>query len=80
MCEEASANLEDFYAILSFDDFSNEVAVFFKEHGIPFKEIAHERKAKYPPPTAEERALIAAHNQYDIALFEKWVQRKASIV
>ena len=68
----AEANLQQFYSILSFDNFSNEVVSFFKRENIAFQSIIHERKAAYRKPTNEEVHLISGFNQYDLELYHNW--------
>lgn len=70
--DKALANLDQFYAVLSFENFGRDVSAFLDEHGISHDELPNERKAQYVKPTAEERELIARFNQFDVALFEAW--------
>lgn len=70
--ELAKENIKHFYAILSFDDFSNEVGRFLKVHDIPFENVLHERKSKNASPTALDISLIEKYNQADIQLYQAW--------
>ncbi|MFK8006489.1 MAG: hypothetical protein AB8H03_08965 [Saprospiraceae bacterium] len=74
--EKAFANLQQFYQVISFDNFAKEAAAFLEEHEIPFEKIPLERKAKYIEPTSVEQAILEKYNQQDISLFEKWQKKR----
>lgn len=74
--EKGLTNLNTFYKVFFFNSFSKEAAVFLKSHGVPFEHIPNERKSKYPAPTAAEEALIREYNQWDIKIFETYLQKK----
>ena len=71
--QTAIDNLNNFYAVLSFDNFTSDASLFLKQHKISFDHIPNERKSKYSGPSIEEAELIRKHNQLDIDLFENWV-------
>ena len=70
--EKAWQHLQQFYRVISFENFAEEASFFLEEHGVPFEKIPNERKSKYEGPTAEERAIIVHYNQHDVQLFERW--------
>lgn len=70
--ENANTNLNLFYAVLSFKDFSKEVKIFLIQHQIVTDQIPNERKVNYSQPSESEIELIKKFNLLDIELFEKW--------
>ena len=70
--EKAVENLQQFYKVLSFENFNFEIKDFFKEENIQYQDILHERKSTYDGPNQQEKDQIIAYNKFDIMLFEKW--------
>ncbi|MBL4708663.1 MAG: sulfotransferase family 2 domain-containing protein [Flavobacteriales bacterium] len=70
--KNAMQNLSSFYAILSFQSFSEEISEFLKEHKVPFTAIPNERESSYAQPSETEIELIKKYNKLDMTLFEKW--------
>ncbi|PHN08597.1 hypothetical protein [Flavilitoribacter nigricans] len=68
----ARKNLADFTYVIPFEDFSNSVQLFLRDHHIPYEEVLHDRKSKYPEPSPDEMELIARYNRFDLALYEAW--------
>jgi len=60
---KANENLNLFYAVLSFDNFHEDVVQFLAKHELKSRHIPHERKHQYVAPTKEERAMIASYNK-----------------
>ena len=75
--EKAIENLECFYDVLLFENFSTEVGEFLNRHQIPNEHIPNERKSEYAKPTNQEIELIRRYNQLDIAFFENWKSKKS---
>ncbi|MFY0591785.1 hypothetical protein [Roseivirga sp.] len=69
---KAEQHLSQFYAVIDFGDFSEEVVKFMKDHHIPFEQIPNERNFSYNQPKNAEIELIKSYNQWDIALYEYW--------
>jgi hypothetical protein len=70
--KKSIVNLSNFYAVLSFEDFSNVITCFLKENKIAVSMIPNERKSSYIEPTEEEINLIKKYNEFDLILFDKW--------
>ena len=74
----ALENLNNFYQVIDFDNFSEEVSAFMVKEKLPFEEILHKRKSKYNAPNQQEKKQIEAYNKFDIMLFEKWKHERRS--
>jgi len=72
----AMLNLDDFYAVLDFSNFSEEVALFCDKINIKIEGIPNERKSIYEPPTPQDQELIKQYNQLDIALYKTWQKKE----
>lgn len=70
--ELAMSHLRQFYVVMNFADFSQEVSTFMARHKIPYEKIPNERNHKYTPPTEIEKELIRKYNPLDMALFQSW--------
>jgi hypothetical protein len=70
----ALANLSQFYAVLNFAEFSEEVSSFLQAHEIPLDEIPNERNHYYDQPSAEQQELIRKYNHLDMALMNAGIR------
>lgn len=74
--KRAVENLDAFYKVFFFENFSKEASTFLKAHDIPFGNIPNERKSKYSEPTEAEQALIQQYNTWDVRLFENYQSKQ----
>lgn len=70
--DAAFVNLQKFYAVLDFRNFSEEVSKFLTALNFPQQQIPNERNHTYAPPDDDSKQLIKQYNQLDISLFESW--------
>ena len=73
---DALENLKKFYAVLSFDHFNEDASRFMEQHNMnAVQQVPHKRKVKYNLPTPFEKELIQRYNQFDIKLYELWLEK-----
>lgn len=68
----AQMNLSAFYAVIDFDNFSDEVLSFFHKENIKVDKILHERKANNATMQEQDKLLIEKYNSFDLKLYEDW--------